>query len=146
VHSEIRDAAVSPLPPSLADHRGVLWGSGRSCAKSGSLTNGMRARGYSRDIDDARSSASSAGVEACVFGKRYELEERLLKQAGGEDLRANARRDRRAPIVIESLAGHRVYCSPALPPPLFQLEATSGVAAPATLHSAGVALRLLTQP
>lgn len=39
---------------------------------------------------------------------------------------------------------HRVYFSPALPPPPFQLGATLGVAASATLHSAGVALRLLT--
>lgn len=35
-------------------------------------------------------------------------------------------------IIIETFVRHRVYCTPALPPPLFQLEAISGVVAPAT--------------
>lgn len=35
-------------------------------------------------------------------------------------------------VIIKILARHRVHCSPALPPSLFQLEAMSGVVAPAT--------------
>lgn len=35
-------------------------------------------------------------------------------------------------IIIKILARHRVHCPPALPPSLFQLEAMSGVVAPAT--------------
>ena len=49
-------------------------------------------------------------------------------------------------IIIETLARHLVHCSPVLPPPLFQLEAMSGVVAPATPVYWRCALRLLNQP
>lgn len=49
-------------------------------------------------------------------------------------------------IIIEALARHPIHCSPALPPPLFQLEAMSGVVAPATPVCWRCALRLLNQP